>query len=125
MQVKNNQEIKNYTESVFFGLSMRQCFFSALACVVTIFIYFISIERLGMEFTSWLCILGAVPFAALGFIQFQFMNAEEIALHLWRSYWLKKTDLIDQPTHLYLSCVQSILEKEKKEAVKKHDKKLR
>ena len=32
MEVKINREIRNYTESMFFGLSMRQFLFSALAC---------------------------------------------------------------------------------------------
>ena len=34
MEVKINREIRNYTESVFFGLSLRQCVFSLLAVVV-------------------------------------------------------------------------------------------
>ena len=32
LEVKINKEIRNYTESMFFGLSMRQFLFSALAC---------------------------------------------------------------------------------------------
>ena len=32
MEVKINKEIRNYTESMFFGLSMRQFIFSVLAC---------------------------------------------------------------------------------------------
>ena len=34
MEVKINREIRNYTESMFFGLSLRQFIFSACACVV-------------------------------------------------------------------------------------------
>ncbi len=33
MEVKINKEIRNYTESMFFGLSLRQFIFSVLACV--------------------------------------------------------------------------------------------
>ena len=36
MEVKINREIRNYTESMFFGLSMRQCVCSLLAVVVAI-----------------------------------------------------------------------------------------
>ena len=32
MEVKINREIRNYTESMFFGLSLRQFIFSVLAC---------------------------------------------------------------------------------------------
>lgn len=74
-----NKEVKDYTESIIFGMSMRQCVFSAIACVV-VGIYFLTIDKLGIETTSWLCILGAAPFAALGFITYQSMNAEEIII---------------------------------------------
>ena len=36
MEVKINREIRNYTESMFFGLSMRQFVFSVLACGVAV-----------------------------------------------------------------------------------------
>ena len=36
MEVKINREIRNYTESVFFGLSLRQLVFSVLAVGVAI-----------------------------------------------------------------------------------------
>ena len=75
-----NKEVKDYTESIIFGMSMRQCVFSAIASVVAVGIYFLTIDKLGIETTSWLCILGAAPFAALGFITYQSMNAEEIII---------------------------------------------
>ena len=68
MEVKINREIRNYTESIFFGLSLRQFFFSILACGVAVILYFILKEYLGIETLSWICILGASPFAAIGFI---------------------------------------------------------
>ena len=40
MEVKINREIRNYTEAMFFGLSMRQFIFSACACVVAVGLYF-------------------------------------------------------------------------------------
>jgi hypothetical protein len=36
MEVKTNREIRDYTESVFFGLSLRQCAFAVLACRVAV-----------------------------------------------------------------------------------------
>ena len=36
MEVKINREIRNYTEAMFFGLSLRQFIFSACACVVAV-----------------------------------------------------------------------------------------
>ena len=36
MEVKINREIRNYTESMFFGLSLRQFIFSVLACGIAV-----------------------------------------------------------------------------------------
>ena len=40
MEVKINREIRNYTESIFFGLSLRQFFFSICACAIAVVLYF-------------------------------------------------------------------------------------
>ena len=40
MEVKINREIRNYTESMFFGLTMRQFVFSLLAVVVAVQLMF-------------------------------------------------------------------------------------
>ena len=76
MEVKINREIRNYTESMFFGLSMRQFIFSVLACGVAVGLYFILRPYFGVETLSWMCILGAAPFAMLGFITYHGMTAE-------------------------------------------------
>ena len=49
MEVKINREIRNYTESMFFGLSMRQFIFSILACGVAVGLYFILRPYFGVE----------------------------------------------------------------------------
>lgn len=41
VEVKINREIREYTESIFFGLSMRQFIFSALACGIAVLLYFV------------------------------------------------------------------------------------
>ena len=40
MEVKMNKEIRNYQESMFMGLNLRQCIFSLLAILVAVGIYF-------------------------------------------------------------------------------------
>ena len=61
MEVKINREIRNYTESMFFGLSMRQFIFSVLACGVAVGLYFILRPYFGVETLSWMCIWGRPP----------------------------------------------------------------
>lgn len=93
MEIKVNKEIRDYTEKIFFGLSFRQFIFSALACVVAVVIYFILKGHFGVETISWACILGAIPFASLGFIKYNGMNAEEFVVA-----WLKSEILM--PSYL-------------------------
>lgn len=104
MEVKINKEIRNYTESVFFGLSLRQLVFSACAVLTSAAIYLLLKPHLGSEVTSWLCILGATPFAALAFIKYNGMTAEKIL-----AAWIKSEILT--PAKLEL---RSVVEQRKK-----------
>lgn len=110
MEIKINREIRDYSESMFFGLSMRQFFFSLIAIGVAVGIYFGLKPCVGTETVSWMCILGAAPFAALGFIRYHGMSAEKF-LWVWlRSELLEPKQLRCQPTNLYYE----ILKKEEK-----------
>lgn len=78
MRVQINNEIRDYSESIFFGLNLRQLICSALACGVAVGSYFLLRKHLGIETLSWLCILCAAPFAALGFVKYNGMTAEKV-----------------------------------------------
>lgn len=123
MEIKINKEIREYTESLFMGLTMRQCFFSVLACATAVMLYFLCIDTLGTELTSWICMIAAVPFAALGFVKYQGMTAEQIAFNTVRSLLLTYTDLTYQPYNFYYELMKEKQKREERE--KKHDKKLR
>ena len=89
MEVRINREIRDYTESMFFGLSLRQFFFSVLAVGIAVSTYLGLNPILGTETTSWLCIVAAFPFAAIGFLKYNGMTAEKF---IWA--WIKSTFLI-------------------------------
>ena len=52
-----NKEIRDYQESMFWGLSFRQCLFSVLAILAALGIYFVTRKYAGEQVTGWLCIL--------------------------------------------------------------------
>ena len=89
MEVKINKEIKEYNETMFFGLSVRQFIFAVLACGAAVGIYFGCRSFMDTETLSWVCMLGAAPFAALGFIKYNGMTAEKIA-----KAWIRSEILI-------------------------------
>ena len=55
--------------------------------------------------------LGAAPFASLGFITYQSMNAEQIVMTAWHSFLLSKRSLIDKPFNLYHEMFKDVFEK--------------
>ena len=93
MEVKINREIRDYTEAVYFGLSLRQFIFSVLACGVAVGLYFLLRPFFGIETLSWVCILGAAPFAAIGFFKYHGMTAEKVLFTYLRSEILMPKEL--------------------------------
>jgi hypothetical protein len=93
MEVKIPKEIRDYQESIFFGLSARQFIFSLLAILVAIGVYFLLREPLGFETVSWVCILCAAPFAAMGFFSYNGLNFEQFV-----SVWVRSEMM--SPRHL-------------------------
>ena len=110
MEVKINREIRNYTESMFFGLSMRQFIFSVLACGVAVGLYFILRPYFGVETLSWMCILGAAPFAMLGFITYHGMTAEQFIWAWLRSEMLEPKEFKFEDSNYYYAALKDTIE---------------
>ena len=115
MEVKINKEIRDYTESVYFGLSLRQFIFSILACGMAVLLYFVFRPYFGIETLSWLCILGAAPFAAIGFIKYNGMNAEEFVLAYLRSEFITPKELTFKPNNYYFDMLKDKIGDDKKD----------
>ncbi len=105
MEVKVNREIRNYTESIYFGLSLRQFLFSILGCGMSVLVYFLFKDVLGSETISWVCILSAFPFAVLGFVKYNGMNAEEFVKAYIRSEFLIPKKLCFNPSNYYYELI--------------------
>jgi len=92
LEIRINKEIRDYTESVFFGLSLRQFVCALCAIGAAVGCYFGLRNPLGTEITSWVCVIAAAPFAALGFVKYNGMPAEQIAMA-----WLRSELLLRKP----------------------------
>lgn len=101
MEIKINREIRNYSEAVYFGLSLRQFVFSVLACGVAVGLYFLLRPFFGIETLSWMCILGALPFAAIGFFKYHGMTAEKALFAYLRSEVLTPKQLKFKAVNYY------------------------
>ena len=80
MEVRINKEVRNYQESLFFGLSLRQLLFALLAVAVAVGVYFGLRPVLGNGEIGWVCVLAAFPFALGGFFQYNGMTLERFLL---------------------------------------------
>lgn len=121
MEIKINREIRDYHESMFMGLSLRQTIFSVLAILVAIGLYFWLNPILGTETVSWVCILGAAPFAALDFVSYHGMSAEKFLWVWFRSEILEPKQLCVRPNNLYYELMKDTIAKHEKEAKKAHE----
>lgn len=115
MEVKINREIRNYTESMFFGLSMRQAVFSLLAVVIAVGLYFVLRPHFGMETVSWMCVLGAAPFAVLGFVSYHGMTAEQFIIAWLRSELIEPRELHFEANNLYYEALKDTIAAHEKE----------
>ena len=121
MEVKINREIREYTESMFFGLSLRQFIFSLSACIVAVITYFLLKPIVGLETVSWLCILVAIPFAVIGFLKYNGMHAEEFILAWIRSEIMMPKTLTFGESNFYYGILKDaeVKQKENKRIVRK------
>ena len=121
MEIKINREIRDYHESMFMGLSLRQSIFSVLAIASAVGLYFWLQPVLGAEITSWVCVLGAAPFAVLGFVSYHGMPAEKFLWVWFRSEVLEPKQLCFKPNNLYYELMKETIAKHEKEVKNTHE----
>ena len=56
LEVRINKEVRDYQESLFFGLSLRQFLFALLAVAVAVGVYFGLHTVVGNADVGWLCV---------------------------------------------------------------------
>lgn len=118
MEIKINKEIRDYQESMFFGLSLRQCVFSLLAVGAALGIYFGLHDVVGDMDIGWLCILGAAPFAACGFVRYHGLTAEQLVVVWFLSEFLMPERLTDIPENIYAAAILPELSAEQARRIK-------
>ena len=94
MEVRINKEVRNYQESLFFGLSLRQLLFALLAEI------------------GWVCVLAAFPFALGGFFQYNGMTLERFLLAYIRSEFLFPRRLVFKSDNIYAKALENSTIKE-------------
>lgn len=107
MEVRINKEVRDYQESLFFGLSLRQFLFALLAVLVAVGLYFGLRHVMGSGEIGWICVLAAFPFALCGFFTYNGMTFERFLLAVIRSELLYPRKLVFKSENLYASILKS------------------
>ena len=123
MEVKINKDIREFSESIFFGLSLRQFIFSVLACIVAVILYFVLKPFFGIETLSLVCILGAAPFAILGFVKYNGMTAEKFVIAFIKSEFLIPKKLTFKAKNIYAEAFRPTIDRKLKQGILKPQKK--
>lgn len=121
MEVNINHEIREYRESMFFGLSIRQVFFSLLAVGSAVVIYFTLEPKAGAEIASWCCILAAIPSAAMGFVRYHGMNCEQFVWAWIRCRVIEPKRFVYRANNYYYEAMRESVLRQRKEAMKCHE----
>ncbi|MCI9467330.1 MAG: PrgI family protein [Ruminiclostridium sp.] len=107
MEVRINKEVRDYQESLFFGLSLRQFIFSLLAVIAAVGTYFGLRTVLGTGDVGWACVLVAFPFALGGFFRYNGMPFEQFVLAFVRSELLYPKKLMFRPENFYAKALEN------------------
>ena len=112
MEVRINKEVRNYQESLFFGLSLRQFLFALLAVSVGVGVYFGLRPVLLNGEIGWVCVLAAFPFALGGCFQYNGMTLERFLLACIRSEFLFPRRLVFKSDNIYAKALENSTIKE-------------
>ena len=112
LEVRIPKEVRNYQESIFFGLSLRQCLFSALAVLVAVSAYFVLHHFVRSSTYDWLCVVSAFPFALGGFFTYNGMTTEQFVMAWIRSELLYPKRLVFRSENLYAKALEQSESKE-------------
>ena len=107
IEVRINKEVRDYQESVFFGLSLRQLIFALLAILVAVGVYFGLRNLVGSGEIVWICVLAAFPFALGGFFTYNGMTFEKFLLAFIRSELLYPPKLVFRSENLYAKALEN------------------
>ena len=109
IEVRINKEVRDYQESIFFGLSLRQLIFALLAVLVAVGAYFGLRNVVGSGEIGWICVLTAFPFALDGFFTYNGMTFEKFLLAFIRSELLCPKKLVFRSENLYAKILKDTL----------------
>lgn len=83
MEIQLNKDLSKVQENVFMGLNPRQALWTGISVGLGVGTFWICKSfGLSVDVCAWVCMLAAIPAAALGFVTYQGLPFERLVL-LW------------------------------------------
>lgn len=114
MDIKIPKEIRLYKETTVLNLTARQLIFVILAGISSVTTFLTLRKTVEVNLLSIICVFVSAPFAALGFLEFHGMTAEEF-IFVWFRYTFMQKKLSFKSKNFY----QELLNAKTKEGLKK------
>ena len=114
MEIRINREVRNYHESIFFGLSARQFCCSLGAVAVAVGAYFLLKGTVGKETASWLCMLCVAPLASAGFFKYNGLTFERLLWAMFKTHILCAGRRLYKSENLYEQLLHTPIKKARK-----------
>lgn len=89
LQISVPKEIKEYKQVVAFGLTLKQLLWCGAGVLTGVGVFFLVKDRMALDIVAIICMLSAMPFALMGFVKFNGMDAWELFVQ-----WFKVTFLM-------------------------------
>lgn len=89
LQISVPKEIKEYKQVVAFGLTLKQLLWCGAGVLTGAGVFFLIKDKVALDIVAIVCMLSAIPFALMGFINYNGMDAWELFVQ-----WFKVTFLM-------------------------------
>lgn len=84
LQISVPKEIKEYKQVVAFGLTLKQLLWCGAGVLTGAGVFFIIKDKVALDIVAIICMISAIPFALMGFVNYNGMDAWELF-----TYWFK------------------------------------
>lgn len=109
MEIQLNKDLQKFQDNFFMGLNVRQTIFGGICLGLGVAAFVVSTKQgLNAESASWLCAGVVLPFAALGFVNYNGMTFERLV-----KVWIKQYILCPKKVVTRLENILYIRDKQK------------
>lgn len=121
MEIKLNKDLQKMESRAFFGLTGRQCLFSAVGLACGAGMYYVLYKRgVSTDISAFICLAIVAPFGALGFVNYHGLTFEKLICVWIRHFFLCPQILVSRlENDFYNRDKKKIEEAERKEAMRR------